>query len=327
MRFQALISSSATLLLIALPQSGMAHEDRSITDPNAPGITAPVFDEPIADADVQRMAFDMEHAPCDDLMKLEPDVRKAFFITAIFLQTEGSLSKIIGPDCMFLGQAERVAAIADPALTLGSDRESLYFLADMQALIVSDTSRNAVAYGLTMHDVSGDPVEYFLAHRDDAEQSAAEARMFTENVVPLAALREFATKEIQGIPPGNDAATADVSSSSSLAERIPSNATASSTAAAQNKSAVAVQTSSEPAAPGQPDDTAVQGEETEESVTVAQAGSSTSAVRPIGAEPEPPQTGNSGLWILMAFFALIGIGVLIVVLKQQVSAKQGYVDE
>ncbi|MCB9808678.1 hypothetical protein H6770_05510 [Candidatus Peribacteria bacterium] len=146
---------------------------------------------PLADEHIQRMALHMDEADCAELLALPKDVKEAFFITQLYLQRPGSLSNIIGPDCEFMGPAKEVATISDPALTVTEEKESLYFLPEAGALIVTRAQQNTIAYGM-FYD-GNDPVAFFLDHRLNAEQSATMARMFRTEEATSSRQRAFSS--------------------------------------------------------------------------------------------------------------------------------------
>lgn len=136
-----------------------------------------------ADLSVQRMALEMNTADCDTLMGLDTDTKYAFLLMSMMLQREGSLSRIIGPDCEFLGKASVIAKINDTALTLSNQSEMLYYLPDWKALFVSNAKNNSIAYGMFLEG-SDTPFDYFLFHRDSAEDAVTIAQGFTPPPAP-----------------------------------------------------------------------------------------------------------------------------------------------
>ncbi len=136
--------------------------------------------EPLADEKTQLLALDIGNASCEELKAIPADIREAFVLSQLFLQRPGSLPKIIGPDCQFLGTAVEVAKISDPLLTLSEERESLYHLTEQRAIIVTYNNKNTIAYGMLYEGT--DPVGYFLDNRDAAQRSAAIARTYADTV-------------------------------------------------------------------------------------------------------------------------------------------------
>jgi len=92
-------------------------------DPNMPAIPQEKTGEPMADFETQQMALDMKNADCEKLNAMSYEVKHVFFLTTLFLQRPGTLSKIVGPDCQFLGETIELAAITDDILTSTGERE------------------------------------------------------------------------------------------------------------------------------------------------------------------------------------------------------------
>ena len=133
----------------------------------------------VTDPAVQRMAIDMENVTCEELMSLTDEQRELFLYAVMFLQRPGSLQHVIGTECSLFGDVEEVAIIADTNLTISDARESLFFLPQMQALLVTYKARNTFAYGMS-YEGDQDPVDYFLERRPLAAQSASFATLFSQ---------------------------------------------------------------------------------------------------------------------------------------------------
>lgn len=142
----------------------------------------PAFSEStvMADEKIQRMAVDIGNTPCEELQTIPAELQGPFLISQLFLQRPGALSKMIGPECGFLGNAVEVAKVTDPLLTISEGEESLYYLEDQHTLVVTNTTDDTIAYGMFYH--GDDPLQYFLENRDSAERSALVARGFREAV-------------------------------------------------------------------------------------------------------------------------------------------------
>ncbi len=243
--------------------------------------TTPVIPDP----EMQRMALDMEHAECKKLLALDERTRGIFLVFNLFLPRKGALKSIVGPDCMFLGNAVKIATIKDPALTMGGATESLYFLPDMHALIVSHTADNSIAYGMFFHE-NVDPLAYFLARRKTAEKSAALARTFSTGIAsknPPAFTDPLRAAEIVERPFASPLAVFSKHSPSPRTGTAPASQVSSSSVVAANASS--------------PDNT------------------DTPIIGPANAMEEEAPARR--LWIWVVFFSLIAIGVLIFTLRQR----------
>ena len=278
---------------------------------------------PITDNNIQRMALEMESADCDTLLSLDNHTKYTFLLAIMYLQREGSLSRIVGPDCAFLGDTEEIAAIDDDTLTISSDREILYFVPLFDVLLVSHTGRNAIAYGMFIEG-NGTPLNYFLNSRDEAARSAAIARSF-RNTVGTIEPPVFVPFEQQQRVSQASATSVSSAATTSAAERMPS-----SEAPEQQQqfgtSSVAQISNSEDDTP--PPFSAPGTTTEEESVSAGTASGELPTIRPIGPEPEPTSSDGrgAGYWALMGFFAIVLIGVGVVILKTRVSKEQAYED-
>ncbi len=257
--------------------------------------------DPIASQEIQRMAIDIESADCEMLSNLDEDVREAFFITQLFLQRPGSLSRIVGPKCQFLGPSRKIAEVSDPALVLGNTRESMYYLDDMHAIIVTHQERDAIAYGMFYH--GEDPITHFLDHRQEAERDAASAKLFLETSQEL---------EVRvGQSPASQRSIISFSSASSVV----STTSSSDTDTSQLTTPPTTGTAQSSVSPG-----GVTTGETRSSAAMVSSGTSATLgtssdvpnITPIGPEPPPQQQRNSlMLWYALGAFVVLVIALII----------------
>ncbi|MBT4119883.1 MAG: hypothetical protein HOG89_00935 [Candidatus Peribacter sp.] len=332
MSFKMLIAA-----LALFPMCASAHIPLNMgteePDPNMPAIPQEYSAPPMADIETQQMALDIENADCEKLNAMDHDVKHAFLITHIFLQRPGALSKIVGPDCTFLGEVEEIAAITDDALTLSAKRELLYYLPEMNALIVSNKEEDTIAYGLIL-DEEIPPLEYFLSHRNEAERNAAIARSysilveditlptFDPNDAPV--LREESNTASSAKPRAQAvrSRSREDTTSSSAAPFVP---TGTDTPPGFTPPEIedSVIPPSDPIAKEQ-DDFAGIGD----IVYVDTPSDALPDIEPLGPVPEPEESSQGiGYWIFMIFLALILIATGVVVIRSQASAKKGMMDE
>ena len=78
--------------------------------------------------EIHRMALQLDTAPCDKLRALDDSVKRSILVVNLLLQTPNALSKIVGPECGFLGPVQEVAAIEDTLLTSSDQTEILYLI-------------------------------------------------------------------------------------------------------------------------------------------------------------------------------------------------------
>lgn len=327
------IAIAFVLLSVVQTEQVFATQVFSIEGNDVPVLTT--GNSPTTDISIQRMAFDMAHADCDKLLALPAETKRIFLLSALFLQREGSLRKIVGPDCAFLGDTKKIAAIDDESLTIGESREVLYLLPDYNVLLVSHEEENTIAYGLFMdEDTKDEPLQYFLRNRSSAEQSAALARTFHETVgtieppiyEPTSSARTTVltqqTSSQQAVAPGQTRSVQVNPPTQPQSRSGTTTSTRSNTTSASTYSLY-----QEPSdTPPKPDAT------TPSSAEIQYVGNPTDtlpSVQPIGPQPQPENIrdgGNTGYWIMMILFAFVLVGVSIVVIKTRVSKKQGYID-
>ncbi|MDP6562021.1 MAG: hypothetical protein QF793_03805 [Candidatus Peribacteraceae bacterium] len=296
-------------------------------DPNMPAIPQEYTSPPMADREIQRAVLDMENADCNKLTAMEDDVKHAFLLTSIFLQRPGSLSKIVGPDCTFLGEVEEIAAITDDTLTISGKREVLYYLPEMEVLLVSNKDNNSIAYGF-FREEDLEPVEYFLAHREEAERSAAIARTFADTVGKI-------QPDIIPSPKEIPSTTASSKSSAKTARsRIREDSAVSSASPLLPTDTDTTPPPGFPpsdAMPTQPTDTAQPpqvAQDTPDIIYVDRPSDTLPSIQPIGPTPQPGQpTQGIGYWAFMIFLALALVATAVVVLKSRATAKKGMIDE
>lgn len=297
---------STFLIVVGLlsPTNTFAHISLNMgleePDPNMPAIPQEYTDLPIADAATQRMALEMETADCEKLNALNDEVKHAFMLVNIFMQRPGSLSKIIGPDCQFLGEVEEIAAIEDDSLTLTGRREMLYYLPDMNVIFVSHKEKDSIAYGfLREDDETPDPLEYFLEHRADAMRSADTAKSLSITIGELMppALSQDSRPRI--------APTTDIPSSITPPRDT------------QQPPEITEPT---PIEPDFPDVIYTDIPEEEAPADIQPIGPSRDQV------PEQSSTGI-GYWILGIFLALVLIVTAVIVLKNRSRPEKGYIDD
>ena len=302
-------------------------------DPNKPAIPEQYTAEPIADQETQQMAMDMTNADCSKLEALDHDVKHAFLVTTTFLQTPGSLSKIIGPDCQFLGTVEKIAAITDDSLTLDTAREILYYIPDMNALIVSHMEHDSIAYGLFLNEE--DPLEYFLENREEAERSASFAKSYAKIVADFALpIFDPDRAPVQKVQKGDLASSPKAQKAESSRTREYSAATTSVSPLLPTGTDTApgfTPPKKDMPIPPPPTDTAspVQVAQGDFNVIYVEKPVDTLPnIQPLG--PVPQQGAPSpgvGYWAFMIFLTFVLIGTAVMVLKNRVTAKKGMIDE
>lgn len=217
---------TALCFFVLLPSTASAHilENMGYGTKDMP--PAPKFytGQPIADEQTQRMALDIERTSCEDLLTLDEPVKEAFLLLHMFIQRPGSLSRLVGPDCEYMGPAQEIAAISDPSLTVSGRGESLYYLPEAHVLLVSNKEENSVAYGMFYH--GEEPIQHFINHRHDAEQSAELAKVFTSNA-PRFAATTSATSRISlsssssSAPALSSSVSSELVATSSLSSQAP----------------------------------------------------------------------------------------------------------
>lgn len=325
------IAIAFVLLSVVQTEQVFATQVFSIEGNDVPVLTT--GNSPTTDISIQRMAFDMTHADCDKLLALPAETKRIFLLSALFLQREGSLRKIVGPDCAFLGDTKKIAAIDDESLTIGESREVLYLLPDYNVLFVSNEKENTIAYGLFMdEDTKDDPLQFFLKNRSSAEQSAALARTFYETVgtieppiyEPTSSARTTVltqqTSSQQAVAPGQ---TRSVQANPPTQSQSTSSTNTSAQGPTTSSFAFSRQTSEELMDFDTPTPLS------EEPLYVGNPTDSLPTVQPIGPQPQPENTqggGNTGYWVMMILFALVLVGVSIAIIKTRVSKEQGYID-
>ena len=258
-------------------------------DPLMP-VVPEAFSKPaIADRETQLMALDMRNTSCSDLLALDDELKYAFLVTHIFMQSEGALSKIVDPECQYLGSVEKIATIEDDALTTSGKRETLYFIPDMDALIVSNREDDSLAYGLFM-ETEEDPLEYFLENRVTAAKEAFIAQKFAKEV--MMATRVAPKSRIQNRSSSSISSVTfivDASSRSSLPSTAP------------------------------PSPDVVYEEALPQDLP---------SIQPLGPLEQPEiERESRGYWILMIILTIVMIAVAILVLRSRATAKKGYMDE
>jgi hypothetical protein len=314
----------------------LLNMDRGDVDPNAPAIPQQNTAAPMADMETQLMVLDMANADCAKLEAMNHEVKHAFLLTNIFLQRPGSLSKIVGPDCEFLGKANQVAAINDDSLTLTSKREILYHIPKMDVLVVSHVETDSIAYGFFI-DTDREPLEYFLEHREEAERSAAIARSFA-SVIEDIELPVFD-------PTATTTERVDRQASSEATKKATSSRTRKDSITTSPTPLVPTDTSTPPGFTPPSGSTEVPANNTVGVPVVSDSNEFAQgdfnviyvekppsdplpSIQPLGPvpQPEPPSQG-AGYWIFMIFLTLVLIGTAVIVLKSRVTAKQGMIDE
>lgn len=274
--------------------------------------------QPIADQEVQRMAIDMSLADCETLNALDESVKESFLVSQMFLQRKGALSFIVGPKCTFAGPFKKIAEISDPTLTLTSNKEDMYYLTEMHAILVSHRQRDTIAYGMFYHG-DDDPVNFFLEHRTDAKRAADLARLFLETVGFDSLSTQSDKRSSLRIITFSESSAATVAAQSSLAQATTSVASAVSVAGqATTSSAAAVFSTpfSEGSTVGT-ESSAVEGQTSSDGTV--------SSIRniepePIGPEAPPPETGSSlMLWIALLLFVVITVILIIAYRKMRAS--------
>ncbi|MDA1292974.1 MAG: hypothetical protein O3A81_04315 [bacterium] len=337
--FRNTTASFVIASLLIFPMHASAHVLLNMgeqePDPNMPAIPQEKTGEPMADFETQQMALDMQHADCEKLLTLNHEVKHAFLLTTLFLQRPGSLSKIVGPDCTFLGEAIELALITDNTLTLGNTREILYHLPEMEVLIVSHREKDTVAYGLFIEkDTELQPVEYFLKHREEAERSAAIAKSYAKSVEhivlpifdPDTVINDAVFRQEEERPASSSAAKQAVQS---LSREVP-RSTSSETAVPTEKTTPPESTiplDSPPAdIPSTPSTIKISDTEV---LYVGTPSDALPNIQPIGPAPQPEEELGQGIgyWILMIFLALILIVTGIVILRSRATAKNSYQDD
>ena len=281
---------------------------------------------PIASPEMQKLILNIGTTDCAILTNLNEDMQYALLLSAMFLQRAGALTKIIGPECTFLGEVEELAAIEDNSLKISAVRESLYYIPSFRALIVTNRAKNAIAYGMIMDDESTDPLEYFLDNRSDAKDYAQFAAVFseaTENLEPPTFMPPEKTATVtQSSARSTYSVATTVASTSSVFSTLNNEPTAPtpSFVASSTASSAYDEQYSEAAS----SDAAV-AVSSEENVQSSSAG--TPIIQPLGPEPEATQEQSSGYGILMIVLAFIAIAVAIVVIKTRTSKEAGLIDE
>lgn len=155
------------------------------------------WSNPEYNQEAQEIITELSTASCERLEALPDQVKNSMFSAIFLLQPEGILSKVIGPDCMFLGRVEAVATVEDAALLIDpATPERLYSLPDRNIVFVSDTNNNTIAYGFPISEYT-EPLTYFVARRNQALIYAGLAK---------------------GIAPTKTAATIESSSSATIAQ-------------------------------------------------------------------------------------------------------------
>jgi len=277
---------------------------------------------PIADRETQHMALEMETADCEKLEALNDEVKHIFMLVNIFMQRPGSLSKIVGPDCKFLGPAETIATIADDSLTLTGRNETLYYLPEMNAFLVSDKERNTIAYGLLREDKESDPLTYFLEHRNDAERSADIAKAFAltiEETVSLSSTKTTATSSLSSVA----SSQIEDAQKSSIKPFVPTptpNTPPGFTPPADTVPPPEVLT---------PTPVYSDTDFPEVIYTERPQDGALPSIEPIGPEPEPvPEQSSGGMgYLILGFFLVAGlIIVAVIILKGRAKAAKGYED-
>lgn len=185
--------------------TNMDHENVS----NLPAFPSLYDATNTSDLAVQQLAMNMETARCEDLKALDDQTKHSVLLLNIFLQSPGALSRIVRPDCQFLGDVAQIAQVKDAALTLSDAPEILYYLTDRNVLIVAHAQTDSIAYALFPKE-NTNPLEWFLEHRTQAEDAAQKARAF----------KEQAEKNSAPVFDEQEPETAPISSSTSSASQI-----------------------------------------------------------------------------------------------------------
>jgi hypothetical protein len=294
-------------------------------NPNIPAIPVLNTAPPIADFETQEMVLDMENADCAKLTAMNHEVKQAFFLSNISLQRPGTLSKIVGPDCQYLGEVEEIAAITDDTLTLGEDREILYHIPEMEALIVSYKENDTIAYGMFIEEEIA-PLEYFLAYREDAERSAAVAQSYAKAIADIELPTFDPSKKIA---PRRDSQSSAVKAEKATRSRSREEFTATSVAPSTFDTPGFTPPSTIPT-PSLPSDTPSEVTQNDPEIIYVDAPPTDSlpSIKPLGPVPQSETSNqNIGYWAFMIFLALVLIITAIVVIRSQASAKKGMIDK
>lgn len=333
MQYSRLFSATLALVLM-VPSVVLAHipEGMGLVDEEFNFAEFPTDRnrEPLADMDTQRMALEMDKANCADLEALEENVQYAVLLTSMFLQRPGALSRIVGPDCQFLGDIEEVAIIEDESLTISGKREVLYYIPKMDMLIVSNVENNSVAYGITHHEEDVSPLEAFMDHRQEAESAAAVARTFSTMVAskpppifePPPEQPKEQRQEVVEAPEASRSAKSRRSATGAVGQ-LPVN-TGDTPPEEQpiEEDILSVPPTTEPQELPEP-----QEQEEQPPVYVDVPSEQLPRVEPLGPEPEPESTGTSGGLLIMIFFGIfVLIVTAVVVLKTRVNKKDAYLN-
>lgn len=323
----------AIVLGILLPQVALAHnvynlgfEKFNTNTPSPPALDAKA---PIAGMETQRMALNMDTADCATLEALDDEAKHGVMLMSIYLQRPGGLSRIVGPDCQFLGPVQEVAVIEDAELTVSGGPEILYVIEQQNMLIVSNIQENSIAYGIEMHDEK-DPLQAFLDHRQHALSNAALGRAVAKTIEANPEPELGVLVNTSSSEPSAKTASSKKQQSRRVVERASNSSTKdiAELAVAKDDSIDEVLTSDskelEPTAPVPAEEIPEQPqapvwEKTEDGIPV---------VSPIG--PELPEEevaesgGMSGFRLVIIFFGvIILVGSCVAVLKTRASKKDG----
>lgn len=275
----------------------------------------------------------MEEADCTKLEELNHEVKHAFFLTGIYLQRPGYLSAIVGPDCTFLGETQELATITDNSLTIGAGRELLYYIPEMNALIVSHTETNAIAYGIFIEDTEEDldPLAYFLEHRDEAELSAVTAKSYAESVQHIVlptfdpdtprepVIREVSQKSSSESSQKTARFNPQENPTEPLVPTIPDKI---------DTNPVAMQTPDDNALPEQPTLPDVIEPDKSDVVYSDTPSDTLPSIQPIGPVPQATESSQGiGYWVIMIFLTLALIATAVIILRSRASAKDSYQDD
>jgi hypothetical protein len=171
------ILSVAISLGCILPYAALANMQAFPIDRTSP-MPTPTYGGPDTNQ-VSNIAINAGNTDCGVLENLTSSQKKTVMLTAIFLQTEGILQKIIGPDCHFVGEVQEIAIVNDTNLTIDEEDEILYYSPETNLLFVSYSAKKTIGYGLP-YDGTGDPITYFLDRRTQLQTLTENAQMFDE---------------------------------------------------------------------------------------------------------------------------------------------------
>ena len=154
---------------------------RALNAPSSP-VPATLFDEQTTD-----MLRRPGEYPCEDLSSLPHEAKNFLLQHIIGFQVPGMLPKIIGPDCTMFGDITPLAIVKDPVLIVGgAQQEILYYLPEMEMMILSEDGNQSVAYGMKAESGSIAAQQY-LDHRTEAQTLADFTRRVSEGLSSLAA--------------------------------------------------------------------------------------------------------------------------------------------